>query len=138
MRKIKIHMHAISVHFANGLIPTSLLFLFLFLLTGNPDLEKAVFFTLLVGTAGIFATLVTGLVEWRKDYQGAWVPVFKKKLFLGLLALVAGLGASALRWLFPQLLYTAEPLSWLFVLLELLCCGAAAWAGYLGGRLVFH
>ncbi len=138
MRKIKIHIHAISVHFANGLIPTSVLFLCLFFMTENPDMEKAAFLTLLVGTLGVLATLVTGLIEWRKNYQGAWVPIFKKKLILGLVALAAGLGASTLRYLFPQLLLAVEPLSWVFVSLELLCCGAAAWAGYLGGRLVFH
>ncbi len=137
-RKIKIHFHAIAVHFANGVIPTSVAFLALFFLLDLPDMEKSAFYTLIVGTLGVVATVGTGLLEWRKNYQGAWVPVFKKKLILGAISLAAAVAACGLRVHDPQLLHQATPITWLYLGLIIVGLSSAAFAGYLGGRLVFH
>jgi len=138
MKQRPIHYHAIAVHFSNGVIPTSLFFLTLCFLLDSSALEVSAFHTLIVGTLGVAAATVSGLREWRKFYRAAWVPVFKKKLALAVIALISGGLACVLRFLHPDLLMQISPLSIIYVGLNLVCFAAAAAAGYLGGRLVFH
>ena len=138
MKQRPIHSHAIAVHFSNGVIPTSLLFLALFFLSDASALETSAFHTLIVGTLGVVAATVTGLSEWRRYYRAAWVPIFQKKLALAIIALLSGGLACGLRLLVPDLLLRLSPLSLTYIGLNLVCLAAAAAAGYLGGRLVFH
>lgn len=138
MRQRRLHLHAIAVHFANGVIPTSLLFLGLFFLLEISALEMSAFYTLVVGTLGLIATTLTGLREWRQHYRSAWVPIFQRKLALALIALASGALACYLRTAHPDLLLEASALRLVYLALNLICLAAAGTAGYLGGRLVFH
>ncbi len=135
---IKIHSHPIAVHFSNGLIPVSIFFLFLFGVTRSDEMEIVAYYTLLTGTAGSFLSVMTGLYDWKKNYRGAWVPVFKKKFTAGVIAMALGTIACTLRFLFPDLLYSVTLLSVVYVVLNLLILGCVAFAGYLGGKLVFQ
>ena len=138
MAAIKIHPHPIAVHFSNGLIPVSVFFLFVFWVTRIRDMEIVAFYTLLTGTLGSMLAVGTGLFDWKKNYHSAWVPVFKKKLTAGILAIAAGIVACVIRFLNPELLYSITPLSITYAVLNLLILGCVTIAGYLGGRLVFH
>jgi uncharacterized membrane protein len=135
---IKVHSHPIAVHFANGLIPVSIFFLFLFGVTRSDDMEIVAYYTLLTGTAGSFLAVMTGLYDWKKNYRGAWVPVFKKKFTAGVIAMILGTIACILRFHFPDLLYSVTPLSVAYVVLNFLILGCVMFAGYLGGKLVFQ
>lgn len=138
MAAVKIHPHPIAVHFSNGLIPVSVFFLFVFWITRIRDMEVVAFYTLLTGTSGSMLAVGTGLFDWKKNYRGAWVPVFKKKLTAGILAIALGIVACIIRLLNPELLYSITPLSITYAVLNLLILGCVTIAGYLGGRLVFH
>ena len=138
MRPIVIHPHPIAVHFANGLLPVSVFFLGLFWITGRRDMEIVAFALLATGTAGSLLAVATGLYDWKKNYRGAWVPVFKKKLALGVAAVILGAAATALRGLHPGLLYDLSPMAVLYILLNLAILACVTVAGYLGGRLVFQ
>jgi len=135
---VKIHPHPIAVHFSNGLIPVSVLFLVLFGFTKSHEMEIVAFYTLVFGTGGAGLALGTGLFDWKRNYRGAWVPVFKKKLLAGILAVIAGSVACVLRFSFPDLLYSITFLSILYVCLNLFTLACVTVAGYLGGRLVFQ
>jgi len=138
MASIKIHPHPIAVHFSNGLIPVSIFFLLLFFVTWDPQLEVTAFYTLAVGTAGSILSLGTGLLDWKKHYRSAWVPVFRKKLTAAIVAIAGGLLACTIRFFHPDLLSSPSPLAVLYLLLNLLVLGAVGMAGYLGGKLVFQ
>ncbi|NOY52281.1 MAG: hypothetical protein GXP58_01515 [Deltaproteobacteria bacterium] len=138
MASVKIHPHPIAVHFSNGLIPVSIFFLFLFFFTRNPHMEIVAFYTLWVGTLGSALALGTGLFDWKKHYRGAWVPVFKKKLTAGVLAILGGALACLIRYLHPGLLLSLSGLSVFYVMLNLFVLACVGIAGYLGGKLVFQ
>jgi len=138
MAVFKIHPHPIAVHFSNGLIPVSVFFLMVFGVTRIPDMEIVAFYTLLTGPLGSMLAVGTGLFDWKKNYRGAWVPVFKKKLTAGILAIVIGMIACIIRFLNPELLYSITPLSIIYLALNLFILGCVSIAGYLGGRLVFQ
>ncbi len=135
---VKIHSHPIAVHFSNGLIPVSVFFLFLFWITRSSEMEIVAYYTLLSGTAGSCLAVITGLYDWKKNYRGAWVPVFKKKFTAGVMSMVLGAIACTLRLLFPDLLYSVTPLSVIYVALNFMLLACVAFAGYLGGKLVFQ
>lgn len=138
MAAIKIHPHPIAVHFSNGLIPVSIFFFFLFFVTRSHEMEIVAFYTLATGTLGSALAVGTGLFDWKKNYRGAWVPVFKKKLTAGILAIIGGAIACALRFHYPDLVYSITPLSILYLVLNFFVLGCVTIAGYLGGRLVFQ
>jgi uncharacterized membrane protein len=138
MAAIKVHPHPIAVHFSNGLVPVSVFFLFLFFITRSRDMEIAAFYTLVIGTLGSGLAITTGLYDWKKNYRGAWVPVFKKKLTAGILSVIAGSAACLLRFYHPELLYIMTPLSVIYVALNFFMLGCVTIAGYLGGKLVFQ
>jgi uncharacterized membrane protein len=138
MAAIKVHSHPIAVHFSNGLIPVSIFFLFLFFVTQSPDMEIVAFYTLLTGTLGSGLAIVTGLYDWKKNYKGAWVPVFKKKLTAGILSVLAGTFACLIHFYYPGLLYSITSLSLFYIALNFIMLGCVSFAGYLGGNLVFQ
>ncbi len=138
MPAVKIHAHPIAVHFSNGLVPVSIFFLFVFGVTHARDMEIVAFYTLVIGTLGSLLALGTGLFDWKRNYKGAWVPVFKKKLTAAILSILAGTAACLLRYAQPELLYSLDLLSIIYVVLNLFMLGCVTVAGYLGGKLVFQ
>lgn len=138
MAASKFHPHPIAVHFSNGLIPVSVFFLILFWITGAASMETTAFYTLVIGTLGSALSVGTGLIDWKAYFKGAWVPVFKKKLTAGILAIIGGTAACTIRYLYPDLLYSIAPLSVVYVALNFFVLGCVTVAGHLGGKLVFH
>ena len=137
MLAVKVHTHPIAVHFSNGLIPVSFAFLILFWITKSDKMEIVAFATLVTGTLGSILAIGTGLIDWKKNYRGNWAPVFKKKLTAGILAVVVGAIACAIRFQQPDLLYSVSVLAVVYVVLNVVSLGCVTFAGYLGGNLVF-
>ena len=131
------HPHPIAVHFSNGLIPVSVFFLLLFLVTRLQDAEIVAFYTLVTGTLGSGLAMLTGFYDWRKHYRSRWSKVFKRKLMAGIVAVVIGAAACAFRSLTPDLLDSITAASVIYVVVNFVVLGCVAYAGYLGGKLVF-
>ena len=131
------HPHPIAVHFSNGLIPVSVFFLLLFLVTRFQDAETVAFYTLVTGTLGSGLAILTGFYDWRKNYRSRWSPVFTKKLAAGVVAVIIGMVACAIRFLSPELLDSVTAASVIYVAMNFIVLGCVAAAGYLGGKLVF-
>ena len=74
---VRLHLHPISVHTPNGVIPIALVFLVLAMVFGYDPLEKASFFNLIVVFLAMPAVLFTGYIVWQKKYSGALTSVFK-------------------------------------------------------------
>jgi len=133
----KMHIHPIATHFSNGLIPTSLFFLGLYFVFREDCLETMAFYLLAAGTAGSCVALLTGMVDHKMKFKGAWVPIFKKKIGAALGAVLGGGAACGVRYFHPGLI---EELTWLtcvYFALLLFVLGCVTAAGHWGGKLVF-
>ncbi len=130
--------HAVAAHFPNALLPTLVLFLGLFLLTGAASLETSAFYLLVVCTLAVPATFASGLYDWKKHYSGELTPIFRKKIILA--AVLSGVGLICLlwRWLDPQLLIDGGPAAWVYLLLVGLLLACVTLLGHYGGMLVFN
>jgi rubredoxin/uncharacterized membrane protein len=131
------HLHPISVHIPNGVVPMTVLFLFLSALFGFAGLSKAAFYNLAFVSLSMPLVLATGVVEWQRRYGGAWTQVFIVKLICG--ALVTLLAVLLAVWLMvsPDVVAEGSPMRFQFLFVNVFMLAAAGIAGHLGGKLVF-
>jgi rubredoxin/uncharacterized membrane protein len=129
--------HAVSAHFPNALIPTTVLFLGLFFLLGGESFETTAFYLLVVAVLSVLPTFGTGLYDWKKHYRGQSTPIFRKKIVLASCLSVLGLVAVVWRWQSPEILTAGGWPAWLFVLLIAAMLGCVTLLGHYGGMLVF-
>lgn len=129
--------HAIFAHFPNALIPTTVLFLGIFLLFGAESFATSAFYVLVVAVLSVLPTLATGLYDWKNSYGGQMTPIFRKKIALAGLLLVLGMIAVLVRWQNPGLLTDGSVAAWLFLLLIAAMLGCVTLLGHYGGMLVF-
>lgn len=134
---MRFHLHPISVHTPNGVIPIAVVFLVLAMLFGYGALEKASFFNLIVVLLSMPAVAGTGFIAWHRKYRGAKTPVFIAKLASA--AIVAVVTTLLVLW---RIIDTDIALSggiggWIYLGLGGLDLAAAGIAGHLGGKLVF-
>ena len=131
---VKHHLHPISVHIPNGVLPVSVFFILLAAIFNFSGLSQAAFYNLAFVVLAMPLVLFSGYIEWRKKYEGKLTPLFKTKMVCG--AVVAFTAIILVVWLFvdPQVAASFK-LSFLFINIVMLV--AATTAGFLGGKLVF-
>lgn len=129
--------HAVAAHFPNALIPTAVLFFFLFLVIGRESFETAAFYLLVVAVLAIPPTLGSGIYDWKTGYKGNAAPIFRKKIILGCCLLVLGLIVVIWRWQSPGILLEGGLSAWIFLLLVFGMLGCVTLLGHYGGQLVF-
>ncbi|MGL1931263.1 MAG: rubredoxin-type Fe(Cys)4 protein [Desulfotalea sp.] len=131
----KYHLHSISVHFPNGILPCAISFILLSFFLSELSLDSAAFYCLIFVLINMPLVILSGVVEWRRRYGATKTPVFAIKAAC---ALVVLLGISALvlwRYIQPNVLFSEQGV--IFVSVALLILGAAGIAGHLGGSLMF-
>jgi uncharacterized membrane protein/RNA polymerase subunit RPABC4/transcription elongation factor Spt4 len=134
---VKHHVHPISVHIPNGLLPVSVLFIFLAVIFKFTSLSQAAFYNLICVVFAMPVVLFSGVIVWQKKYNGVMTKLFLTKMICGG---VVSLSAMILVvWSIVDLgvlaLTSAHLLAFLFV--NMVMVGAAVTAGFLGGKLVF-
>ena len=132
---VKHHVHPISVHIPNGVLPASVIFVVLAALFNFSGLSQAAFYNLIFVVLTLPLVLFSGYIEWQKKYKGQLTRLFKTKI---LCAAVVSLTAVILMvWLFidPQAATSSSNL--LFLLINLVMLAAAGIAGFIGGKFVF-
>lgn len=129
--------HAVSAHFPNALLPTTVLFLLLFLLTRDGSFETTMFYLLLVAVLAVPPTFATGLFDWKQHYAGTLAPIFRKKIILGILLFCLGLTAALWRWQNPEVLNAGGFSACAFSILIFAMLGCVTLLGHFGGMLVF-
>lgn len=127
--------HAVSAHFSNGLIPVAVFFLILFLPSGDPFFERTVEHLLLVSTVFIPVSFVTGVIDWKKIYNGAKAPIFVKKIRLSILLFAVGVVASLIRLFNPDVLHAGGFLSIAYAAMLFLMLAMVTMLGFYGGKL---
>ena len=132
---VKHHVHPISVHIPNGVLPASVIFIVLAALFNFSGLSQAAFYNLIFVVLTLPLVIFSGYIEWQKKYRGQLTRLFKTKI---LCAAVVSLTAVILMvWLFidPQAATSSSNL--LFLLINLVMLAAAGIAGFIGGKFVF-
>jgi rubredoxin/uncharacterized membrane protein len=131
------HAHPISVHIPNGVLPLSVLFLFLSVLFGSRGLGNAAFYNMVAVFLAMPLVLFSGYNDWQRRYGGKLTPVFKGKITCGGIVLLLSFILVLWRIVTPGIMDPSSSYRWLFLFLHLILLGAAVVAGYLGGKLVF-
>lgn len=127
------HLHPISVHIPNGVVPVSFIFVFLSVISGRtPSLENAAFFNLIFVLLAMPAVAFTGYTDWKIKYSGAMTGVFKTKIICA-----AVLSSSLFIAVFWRAVDSTAGSSWLYLALNIIILASAGIAGFMGGKLVF-
>ena len=80
---VKHHVHPISVHIPNGLLPVSVLFIFLAVIFKFTGLSQAAFYNLIFVVFAMPLVLFSGVIVWQKKYNGAMTTLFLTKMICG-------------------------------------------------------
>ena len=134
---VKHHVHPVSVHIPNGVLPVSVIFIVLAVAFNCSGLSQAAFYNLVFVVLAMPLVLFSGYIEWRKKYGGELTSLFIVKMIC---AAVVSLSAVILVvWLMVDPHVATQPSyrkgSFLFINVVMLA--AAGVAGFLGGKLVF-
>ena len=132
---VKHHAHPVSVHMPNGLVPVSVVLFILAWLFGSALFVKAGFINLVFVVLSLPLVLYSGILEWKKKYNGGLTPIFKVKILAAVTTTTACL--ISVIWFIVDPGVLSSPKAWAFILLNLIMLAAAGIAGHIGGKLVF-
>lgn len=134
---VKHHLHPITVHFPNGVIPVAVAFIFLAVIFQYAGLARASFYNMIFVVVTLPVVLYTGYNEWQLKYKGALTGVFKIKIFAALMVTATALIIVLWSLIAPKSVETASTMRTVYLLLHLIMLGATGIAGHFGGKLVF-
>jgi hypothetical protein len=134
----KLHAHPIAVHIPNGVLPVAVIFLFISILFKHRGLEAAAFYNLVFVVIAMPVVIVTGVLDWKTQFKGALTRVFKAKIICATIVSCTGLILVLWKLIDPLVTAPGSNFSWVFVFILVVMLGAAATAGYFGGKLVFR
>ena len=134
---LKHHVHPVSVHIPNGVLPVSVIFIILAVFFESSALQTAAMYNMVFVVLTIPFVLFSGYIEWRNRYEGALTHRFTAKIIAA--AVVAITSVIAVVWwiMVPDVLQAASSARWVFIALIFIMLIAATIAGYIGGKLVF-
>ncbi len=129
--------HPISVHFPNGLLPVTVLFLFLSFVLETMGFDRASFYNLVVVALAMPMVFFSGYVDWQVNYKGRMTTVFKHKIAMGLIVTALCYALVIWRFVDPDVAAPGNDSRYVFLAIHIAMLGAAVYAGNLGGKLVF-
>ena len=134
---VKHHVHPVSVHIPNGVLPASVVFIVLAAIFNCSGLGQAAFYNLLFVVFTLPLVLFSGYLEWQKKYGGELTSLFAVKMICA--AVVSITAVILVVWFVVDPKEATEPLyrNGLFLFVNTVMLGAAAVAGFIGGKLVF-
>jgi len=135
-KKILVHLHHISTHFTNGLFPTAAAMITLHLLTGNALFETTAFHCVVGGLLGIPLAYGSGVMDWKKRFEGRRTRIFDHKIAFGLLFLILGAAIVFLRVTFEESIHAGENVKWAYVALIYLSTAVVTYLGHLGSKFI--
>ena len=135
---VKHHVHPISVHIPNGLLPVSVLFFLLAAIFKFTGLSHAAFYNLIFVVFAMPLVLFSGVIVWQKKYNGAMTTLFLTKMICG--GVVSLTAMILVIWSIadPGVLALTSAHLGAFLFVTIVMLGAAVTAGFLGGKLVFR
>lgn len=132
---VKHHLHPISVHTPNGIMPLTALLFGASWITGYSLLAKAAFINLVFVILVMPFVIFTGIVEWRKKYNGLFTQLFKIKIAAA--TITSFFSITSFCWYLINSDVLLSSYAWLFVTINIIILAAVGIAGHVGGKLVF-
>ena len=129
---LKYHLHPITVHFPNGVIPVAVALIFLAAIFEFAGFSNASFYNMIFVVLTLPVVLFTGYNEWKKKYKGAITSIFKIKIISALVVTVTAIVIVLWHLVAPE--STGRPFC---LILHLIMLTATGIAGHFGGKLVF-
>lgn len=136
-RVLRHHLHPISAHFPNGILPASVVFLLLGVLPGLAKFNEVGFYNMAFVLLTMPMVLVTGYLEWQRRYKGAKTVLFLTKISCALIVLVSLLILVIWRVVNPAVTDPGSADRLIYLGISIVMLAAAGIAGFLGGRLAF-
>jgi rubredoxin/uncharacterized membrane protein len=134
----KYHGHPISVHIPNGLLPITILFIFLSALFSIKGMTTAATYNLGAVALSMPLVLFFGWVDWQNRFNGATTNIFIIKITCGIIVTVTAWFLFIWLMVNPAVVTTPQPSRVAFFMINLIMLGAAITAGWYGGKLVFR
>ncbi len=134
---LKLHLHPISVHFPNGILPAVVAFLAISMFFHVASLELAAYYNMIVVLLMLPVVLVTGFIEWQKRYKGVKSMIFITKILCSLVVLATTNILVFWRLIDPAVLAQGSPSRYIYLGIAAGMLAAVGIAGHLGGKLVF-
>jgi len=134
----KHHIHPISVHIPNGVAPVAVIMAALAVFFQIDRLGSAAFYNMTFVVLAMPLVLLSGYTDWQKRFQGNLTGLFIVKIICGLVVLSTSTILVFWRIIDPEVAAATSSGRWTFFLVHLILLGAAAIAGYCGGKLVFN
>jgi uncharacterized membrane protein len=129
------HLHPISVHIPNGVLPLSVFFAMLSVMFGAAGMDIAAFYSLIYVLLAMPMVLFSGYNDWKRRYGGNMTNVFFTKMICGAVVFCLALILVFWRLINPEV--AASSARGLYLMIYFVMLGAAGVAGHLGGKLVF-
>lgn len=134
---VKHHLHPITVHFPNGVLPVVLVFLCLAAYFNIAVLEVAAYYNLIFVLVTLPVVMLTGFIEWQKRYKGIKTAIFITKIICSIVVIASANILVFWRVIDPTVASEGSPSQLIYLALAAVMLGAAGIAGHLGGKLVF-
>ena len=131
------HLHPISAHSPNGIIPMAVIFLVFAAVFQLPGFGNAAFLSIIFVLLSMPPVLLTGYITWKKKYKGAKTPLFKMKIAASSVASVILFSLIVWKTIQPDVLSDASLDRFIFLFWSIIMLAAIGIAGHLGGQLVF-
>ena len=135
-KKFFIHIHHISTHFTNGMFPAASAMITLYLFTGNALYESTAFHCIVIGLLSIPLAYGSGIVDWKKRFQGRRTRIFDHKIGYGLLFIVLGLATVFIRVSFEENLLVDGTIKWVYISFTYALTIIATYLGHLGSKFI--
>jgi len=134
---LKHHLHPITVHFPNGIVPAIVIFLALALYFNLPMLETAAYYNLIFVLVMLPLVLLTGFIEWRRRYKGIKTAIFITKITCSLIVLALACILVFWRLIDPGVVAADSPSRLIYLGIAVALLAVVGFAGLLGGKLLF-
>ena len=134
---LKHHLHPMTVHVPNGVIPIAVLFVFGAVILQAYSLVEAAFYNLVAVLLSMPIVWLSGVVEWKKRYAGVWTSRFVTKIVCGIIVPACALALAIWYRIDPKALEGDSPTIIVILALNLVMLAATSLAGFVGGKFVF-
>lgn len=132
---VRHHAHPVSVHTPNGILPAAVILWLMAWMFDYDLFAGAALINLIFVIIALPFVVFTGVLEWKKKYNGVLTMIFKLKILAAALTIISCMISLVWYLLDPQIL--SSPTAWVFFLINIIMLAAAGIAGHIGGKLVF-
>ena len=129
--------HAVTSHFVNGLVPVSVLFMFLTLITADPYFEHTVFHLICVAAMTIPLSFLSGIRDWRLKFHSGRAPIFYHKIRLSIILALLCAAAISIRLVWSDPLAAGGEIAWLYGGCIFMTLPVVVLLGHFGGKLAY-